>query len=120
MNEKSGRVTSFVPFLEEVRKKRRSYAESSAASEADEPLPGRAGLRRRAIEPSARRVVQVLEGGPRPVTELASEAGLSTPDFMQALQRLLDDGAIRLKGAPGREDAELTDIGRSLAEAGRA
>jgi len=112
MNEKSGRVTSFVPFLEGVREQRGECGADDRSLVIGDLPPLKAIRRRlrRDVGPAAVRIVQVLERGPRPVTDLASEAGLSTPEFIPAFQELLEAGAIRLKGAPGREDAELTNL----------
>lgn len=48
--------------------------------------------------------------------ELQAASGMSFVDFSQALKRLADSGYLTVSGQPGRESAQLTNLGADVAD----
>lgn len=68
------------------------------------------------IERSRRMLVYLADhNGPQPVADLLGVSGLAFSDFYATITALQDMGLITMNGEPGREQAELTGFGQSVA-----
>ncbi len=54
-----------------------------------------------------------------PLPDLQASSGFSFTDFAEAIKRLEEMGYITLRGAPGSESAQLTELGVDVASLAR-
>ncbi|HUE24097.1 MAG TPA: hypothetical protein VMQ86_20625 [Bryobacteraceae bacterium] len=64
-------------------------------------------------------VLGASAGACMPLPDLQASSGFSFTDFAEAIKRLEEMGYITLRGAPGSESAQLTELGVDVASLAR-